>query len=64
MLTVKLTLAQRHLDQAIANFSAVLKDCVLDELMGAKTIAQMLGDGQGRMAVLSLRMRNRMEGEV
>ena len=63
MLTVKLTLAQRHLDQTIATFGAVLKDCVLDELIGAKTIAQLLGDAQGRMAVLSLRMRNRVEGE-
>jgi hypothetical protein len=64
MVTVKLTLAQRLLDETIANFGAVLQDCALDELIGAKTIAQMLGDAQGRMRVLSLRMRNRIEGEV
>jgi hypothetical protein len=64
MLTVKLTLAQRHLDETIANFGAVLKDCVLDELIGAKTIARMLTDSQGRMASLALRMRNRLEGEA
>jgi hypothetical protein len=32
--------------------------------MGAKTIARMLADAQGRMAILSLRMRIRLEGEV
>jgi hypothetical protein len=64
MTTVKMTLARRHLDEAIANFGAILKDCDLDELMGAKTIAQMLADARGRMSVLLLRMRNRMEGEV